>query len=227
MGPLPHMTWQTAAISFRERIHRTKRTTVFRVVFQGRGCALKVYHRIQRKRYHVTDREIDPYTCESTAYQRLEESGVSEQGFVPRFYACWDEVDPKEALPHLCDFIDDPVPPAAILLEFIPDLAVFDISTFTESRKERFRRALNELHRVGVYHRDVYPRNFLVQLSTDRILLMDYDIAQTWPPDAIPERWQAPMKKELKLADHILDCLASDTKEGRLDKAFLYYYEYN
>lgn len=131
------------------------------------------------------DREIDTFTCESSAYRRLKENGVCQQGVVPDFYGVIEQIDPT--LPHwqqhLRKFLNDKLRPNAVLMEYIPNMRQIDLSTFSEATVTRLPAIVREIHRVGVYHGDMYPRNMMVQEGSHRVLLIDFDRAQTLSVD--------------------------------------------
>lgn len=111
--------------------------------------------------------------------------------------------------PHLVHFEADSPLPGAILLEFIPDLRILDLNTFTEERSSRFRKAMTDIHQAGVLHDDIQPRHFLIQETTDRTVILDFDRAQTHlsPTTGMSEDWRRAFDLENELIDDILGSL--------------------
>ena len=66
---------------------------------------------------------------------------------------------------------------------YIPDVKMFDISNYTEERARKLHQLLIEIHEAGIVHLALYPRNMLIQGDTDRVLLIDYDLAQIFDPE--------------------------------------------
>lgn len=140
----------------------------------------------------IYNREIDPFTCESNAYQRLKSKGLCEQGVIPDFYGVIENINPKEAEwePYLEKFVDEELPLNAVLMEYIPNMHQIDLSTYSEERLEKLHAILKEIHAAGVLHDDLYPRNMMVQVDTDRVLWIDFDRAQTFVEGAITKMQQ-------------------------------------
>lgn len=140
----------------------------------------------------IYNREIDPFTCESNAYQRLKSKGLCEQGVIPDFYGVIENINPKEAEwePHLEKFTDEELPLNAVLMEYIPNMHQIDLSTYSEERLEKLHAILKEIHAAGVLHDDLYPRNMMVQVDTGRVLWIDFDRAQTFVEGAITKMQQ-------------------------------------
>lgn len=146
--------------------------------------------------------------------------------------------------PHLRKFEKDEVPPGAILLEFVPDLALLDLENFTEDRGSRIRNLMADIHQIGILHSDIQPRHILLQEDSDRILILDFDRAQTFPPNKMNQKWKRAFEREHLLVEDLLVSLvrsalhlttrvrddinklwqASDKQLGHLNKAYTWYY---
>ncbi|GAM88683.1 hypothetical protein ANO11243_067170 [Dothideomycetidae sp. 11243] len=193
-------------MTFLDIIHKSKSSQLFLIILEGREYVLKVYHRHIRKSYDVKYREIDPFNCESQAYRSLSGGDGCGQGLAPRFFGECEAVS-TNGIPHLIDFASDVVPPASILLEYIPDMHMLDLSTFTIERGERFKQMLRVIHSLGILHGDVEARHMMVQPSTGRTLWLDFDCAQTFLPDRIPARWPQFFQTELATVDQLVKAL--------------------
>lgn len=79
-------------------------------------------------------------------------------------------------------------------------------SNFSISRAIKFRTILESIHKAGVYHGDLWPRNLMVQSRTERVIWIDFDRAQTFPENqTISERQAEWLRDEKELLDELLD----------------------
>lgn len=144
------------------------------------------------------DRDLDLFRCESRAYARLKGHGLCEKGHIPDFYGVIKDIDPQSWgwEQHFECFIEDLKRPNAILIEYIPNMRMIDLSNFSEERVQKLRDILTEIHSASVYHADHYPRNMMVQNDSNRVLWIDFDRAQTFNPDSITPEQQEWMEFE-------------------------------
>ncbi|PYI07017.1 hypothetical protein BO78DRAFT_314175, partial [Aspergillus sclerotiicarbonarius CBS 121057] len=198
---------------------------VFRTIWHGKDCVLKVPLPAGR-RPRALRREIDPFKCESTAFIRLLEHGLCDRGYIPYFYGLVEHIQPANHLPHLQDFLGDTTCPNAVLMEYIPNLQSINLSNFSEKRIHRLQQILLEVHRAGVYHGDPYPRNIMIQTTSDRVLWIDFDRAQTFTPQSIKPYQLDWLQHETNMMDYFVEALAADVKIGKIDATWSYYYEY-
>lgn len=129
---------------------------------------------------------------------------------MPQYYGATNDARttlPVTATPHLHPFDDDAYPPAAILLEYIPDLQMMDLTTFSPDRKRRFLDLVQEIHAQPILHCDIEPRHLLVQTSTDRVVLIDFDRAQTFPPAVMSPKFEKAFAEEKILIEEFFDFL--------------------
>lgn len=125
---------------------------------------------------------------------------------VPDFYSVIERIDPISCQPFLKRFLKDKLLPNAVLIEYIPDLHEIDLSTFSDYCIATFRTILKNIHEVGIYHGDPYPRNMMVQKYTKRVLWVDFDHAQTFPENEWKWQW---MNDEKEMVDEFLETLVS------------------
>ncbi|TFY75190.1 hypothetical protein EWM64_g8823 [Hericium alpestre] len=138
----------------------------------------------------------DRFANELKAYNRLLQTDVCENGFVPRPYGWfiftgfddpyWQTMQNGglPASPYdewLKDFKEEMRSPRALLLEWIetPRLKTPKITA------DQFRcifKTLEELHRARIMHRDVSPRQFFVRGS--KVVITDFDAAIISPPNS-------------------------------------------
>ncbi|KAE8405581.1 hypothetical protein BDV37DRAFT_293044 [Aspergillus pseudonomiae] len=192
-------------------------SSVFQVSLQGRRCLMKVYHTIEKQPWHPTYREVDPFLCESAAYQ----------GVVLDFYGVIEQIDPLQWQPHLNRFLKDKLLPNAVLLEFIPNIKQIDLATYTEDRAAALLQIIHQIHDAGVCHGDPYPQNMVVQPETGRVLWIDIYRAQTVFEGSITDRQRDWIEDDALMASELLDLLAKDVKLGQLFHAWGYYYHYS
>ncbi|EED17857.1 conserved hypothetical protein, partial [Talaromyces stipitatus ATCC 10500] len=113
--------------------------------------------------------------------------------------------------------------PNAVLIEYIPDLHRINLSTYSDHRMVGFCTILEKIYAVGIYHGNPYPRNMTVQTSTNRVVCIDFDLAQTFSGNRLD--WQR-MKDEKFMVDESCEDLTEDFKEGKLSRGWYYYYKY-
>ncbi|GKZ25742.1 hypothetical protein AbraIFM66951_002395 [Aspergillus brasiliensis] len=216
-----------SSLDFISCITESETSSIFRATYQGRLCLLKVYHTIEKQPWHPTYREIDPFICESTAYARLKERGLCQQGIVPDFYGVIEQIDPMQCQPHLNKVLEDKLRPNAILLEFISDMKGINLQKYTEDRAAALLSIIQTIHDAGICHGDPYPRNMAVQPETGRVLWIDFDHAQTFPVGPITERQRGWMEDDTLMAAELFEFLAKDVKLGKLEHAWGYYYHFS
>lgn len=106
-------------------------------------------------------------------------------------------------------FLNDKLPPNAILIEYIPNLQQIDLSNYSPKRLAKFREILDDIHAAGVLHADPKPRNMMVSLSEDdRVLWIDFDSAQTFPEGGdLSPRQRKWVEGEDEMVDYFVDAL--------------------
>jgi hypothetical protein len=141
--------------------------------------------------------EIDPFLCESRAYCRLKARGLCEKGHIPDFYGLIHNIDLKTDgwESHLQPFSGEPELPNAVVIEFIPNLRPFELSTYSPERADQLKATLIEMHELGVLHGDLERRNVKVQEERNRALWIDFDRAVIFPLDSRTEREEQNMRK--------------------------------
>lgn len=91
---------------------------------------------------------------------------------MPDFCAVVENIDPeaKHWQPHLKKFYDKSFPrgldhnarPNGVLMEYVPDMNMLELSNYTEQRARNLRQLLIDIHEAGTVHLDLYPRNMMV-----------------------------------------------------------------
>lgn len=143
--------------------------------------------------------ETDPFLLESQAYCQLKAHGLCDKGHIPDFYGLIKDIDLKTAgwEPHLEAFAEEAELPNAVVIEFIPNLRPFELSTYSTERTDQLRSTVVEIHKVGVYHGDIKQRNTKVQEETNRAVLIDFDRAVTFPLDSRTQTEEEDMQRWL------------------------------
>ena len=104
------------------------------------------------------------------------------------------ELQPARWPVELRRFRRDKLLPAAIFIEYIPNLHRIDLTNFSEAYLAKFRQIVDEIHDLNIFHTDTYPRNMLIAKGQDgqedRVLLIDFDRAYTdFPNDDRRREW--------------------------------------
>lgn len=190
-------------IDFEEQLFTSDCSVIFLVVVRGQQCVMKVVsqcHQSERTTnrlilkwqhhgrgpplpYERKDRELDIHVLESTAYRRLKARGVCDKGIVPQFLGTMDKFDPKLCQPHLRKFLEDEYPPSALFLEYIPNMEMVKLHNYTEARMNNLLRGIREIHKAGVEHNDIKPRNMLIvkdDPNPNRVVWIDFNRANTY-----------------------------------------------
>ncbi|KAK2768402.1 hypothetical protein FQN54_000257 [Arachnomyces sp. PD_36] len=211
-------------VVFRERLSKRKFCAIFLVDVRGKTCVMKVHHgRGPRLPYENKLRQQNHHICESTAYQRLAESGIAGR-VTPQFYGVIENIDPALCEPHLQPFAEDEYPPNAILLEYIPDMEELHWTNYTEKRMRNFISGIKEIHDVLIEHSDLYPRNMMVvKGDPERAIWLDFDRAQTFA-GPITEREESWIETERRIAEEISILMRDDHAAGKMDKTAIFYY---
>ncbi|EIT75419.1 hypothetical protein AO1008_08278 [Aspergillus oryzae 100-8] len=122
-------------------------------------------------------RDLNRFRCETNAYEKLLASGVCERSIVPKFHGCINEVDPAAFHPALRHFAQDTFKPRGILLEYLPNAESLNCVNYSDTLYPQAIEGMKEIHKAGVHHQDIYPRNILlVRGNPDRLVWSDFDV---------------------------------------------------
>ncbi|KAL2821688.1 hypothetical protein BJX63DRAFT_418052 [Aspergillus granulosus] len=211
-------------------LRRTKTSAILKVTIHGEPRVMKVYRDRLPSQYDSPEREIHPFVCESSAYQRLREKGLCARGVVPYFYGTVTNIQPDH-WQSLSMLFDDVRLLHAVILEDIDNMHQLDLSTFSESRLIQMERILQDIHEAGVLHGDPDPRNMMICPGRcgkpDRVLWIDFDRAQLLPEDNLSARKKRWLRNENELMDYFAKSLPEDYREGKLSRTWDYYYTWN
>ncbi|KAK2806784.1 hypothetical protein FQN50_005646 [Emmonsiellopsis sp. PD_5] len=217
---------KSSDVTFLEKLKESEYSVVFKVAVKGRICVIKVYHDRGPSDCDPPDREVNLFVCESTAYQRMKAKGLCKQGVVPDFYGTVTNIQPS-LWPSLHMFLEDKLPPNAVLIEYIPNMKQVDLSNFSKPRLAKLRRILDDIHQARVLHGDPKPRNMMISMGKQaRVLWTDFDSAQTVSEDLVSSRQETWFKEEVEMMDYFVEALAKDYEEGRINHSRSYYYEW-
>ena len=117
---------------------------------------------------------------EATAYRYLLHEGVCAAGVVPYCYG-YTVIDQTEwKMPRKDDWLrpfrSDPNRPKVLVLEFLPCASQMTLRWTTPQTAQAAMDALNIIHRAGIIHDDIHPRNLLV-LPEGRVVWIDFELA--------------------------------------------------
>ncbi|KAJ5217610.1 uncharacterized protein N7469_011235 [Penicillium citrinum] len=220
-------------VTFLEELKESECSVVFKVLFRGTTSVMKVWPGFVPTDADPKDETVDPFLCESTASRRLKTTGFCERREIPDFYGTitnidldlWPELNKYPTLRPFCEISGNEAPPNAILIEYIPDCESISLSNFSPQFVLELRRILTEMHKVEVLHHDPWPRNMMISKEQNRIFWMDFDRAQTY--DGNISEWQKTwFKTENDLVDQFIEFLTKDYAEGKLKRAYSYYYSW-
>lgn len=166
------------------------------------------YHDREPNELDPPDRIVNLFISESTAYQRLESKGLCQRGVVPNVYGTIRKIQPAD-WPNLHMFLNDKLPPNAVLIEYVQNLQQIDLSNYSPQRLAKLREILDDIHGAGVFHADPKPRNMMVSIvGEERVLWIDFDSAQTFSEcgDLSPRqrKW---FENENEMMDYFVDAL--------------------
>ncbi|RDH34850.1 hypothetical protein BDQ94DRAFT_158748 [Aspergillus welwitschiae] len=192
-------TFSLSEVSFVKQLKNSPVSCIFCTVWHEKDCILKVYH-----------------SPRPLPVKHRTQHGFCDRGHVPAFYGLIEHINPFHYLPYLQDFVEDTLYPNAILMEYVPDIHPIGLSNYSEKRLHKLQQILLEMHRAGVYHGVPYPRNMMVQITSDRVLWMDFDRAQTFTPQPIKQCHLNWLERETRMMKEFVEGLTADAKLGRI-----------
>ncbi|PKY07326.1 serine/threonine protein kinase [Aspergillus campestris IBT 28561] len=175
--------------------------------------ALKLDHDDGDPGYTEKGRDLGRFRCELNGYRKLHTSGVCARGFVPKFHGSIERIDPAAFHPVLQHFAQDKLKPRAILLEYLSNAESLNCVNYSDALYPQAIEGMQEIHRAGVHHQDIYPKNLLlVRGNPDRLVWIDFDVATTFT-DCGPEQL-ARCDHEIALVKGFGEALRDDQAEG-------------
>ncbi|TFK47189.1 hypothetical protein OE88DRAFT_1738874 [Heliocybe sulcata] len=157
-------------------------TSIFRVKYKGKVYILKLF-RSSIDPCPLIETGPQKLEREKRAYERLLHHGVCSQGFVPMCHG-WFELPIPKTSRWLRSFVSEEKPPCALLIEDISDGATLSIANISPSVAGQALLAADHIHKAGVLHRDLRPRNTLVRRD-GTVVIIDFDKASTWPDERV------------------------------------------
>ncbi|KAJ5177864.1 uncharacterized protein N7500_000563, partial [Penicillium coprophilum] len=200
-------------IHISREIIRSDASSIFEVDLDGKKYTLKVFHDNGDPGYAENGRDLNRFRCESNAYEKLRASGVCTHGFIPEFHGYIDRIDPVAFSPTLQHFAHDKLKPKAIILEYLPNAESLNCVNYSDTLYPQAIEGMKEIHRAGVHHRDIYPKNLLLVRGTpDRLVWIDFDVATTFT-NLGPEELDL-CEYEIALVKGFGEALRDDQAEG-------------
>ncbi|PTU23650.1 hypothetical protein P175DRAFT_0505470 [Aspergillus ochraceoroseus IBT 24754] len=210
-------------INFERRLFSSEFSVIFLVTIRNQKCIMKVHHgRGPRRYYEPEDRELDIHVLETTAYTRLKDKGLCDQGIVPYFLGSIRKFDPSSCQPHLKMFLHDEYLPSALFLEYIPNLEMIQLHNYTQQRMHNILSGIREIHNALVQHNDPKPRNMMV-VGNERVVWIDFDRAETYDEEQITDEQRYLLQEEEEIVIGFKECIEADCTKGKLDEAYLFY----
>ncbi|RAH80108.1 serine/threonine protein kinase [Aspergillus japonicus CBS 114.51] len=161
-------------------------SAIFEVDLNGHKYALKVFHDNGDSGYTEKGRDLNRFRRDLDAYKKLLTSGVCARGF-PR--------------------------PRAILLEYFPYAESLNCVDYSDAHLPQAIEGMHEIHRAGVHHQDIYPKNLLlVRGNPGRLVWIDFDVATTFT-DFGPKQL-ARCDYEIALVKGLAEGMRDDQAEG-------------
>ncbi|PGG99091.1 hypothetical protein GX51_06431 [Blastomyces parvus] len=221
-------------LSIVQLIHSSDTSKIFLVEHAGTEYCLKVFHVNKDPGFTSKGRDLCRYRCEIEAYKLLSAAGICEQGFVPKIYALFDNINPltPTLTPHLDAFLTDLHHPCAILLVYLPNTESLNCENYTKDRIQKAILGIQAVHRARVVHNDLYPKNVKIvpgvtkSRSDERVLWIDFDIALNFGSAKVGARLQYDESTEIAFEETLVEsygrALEEDQRQG-LPKNTKYY----
>ncbi|KAJ9225219.1 hypothetical protein DTO027B5_6505 [Paecilomyces variotii] len=212
-------------IIFSKKLFASDFSVVFLVTVRNQECVMKVHHGRGPPRYYERkDRELDIHVLETTAYTRLRDKGLCDQGIVPRFLGSMRKFDQSLCQPYLEMFLDDEYPPSAIFLEYIPNMEMITLNNYTQQRMDNLIAGIREIHKTLVLHGDLKPRNMMVvKDDPERVIWIDFDRAATYEEASITDSEKSLLEDEEITLVYFKQFMENDLAKGKLEDAYIFY----
>lgn len=144
----------------------------------------------------------------------MKAKGLCKRGVVPDFYGTVTKMQPT-LWPSLTMFLEDKLPPNAVLIEYIPNMQPIGLSNFSQHYLDQLRDILHDIHKAGILHGDPKPRNMVISPGEgDKVLWIDFDSAQTFSEDSLSPRQETWVKEEIEMVDFFVDALVGFSHLG-------------
>ncbi|KAJ5953208.1 serine/threonine protein kinase [Penicillium verhagenii] len=156
-------------------------SSIFEVDMEGKRYALKLFHDHGEAGSQERGHDSHRFDRERNAYEKLHASGVCARNFVPKYYGYIDRLDPEAFHPAFDHFAQDMFKPRGILIEYFPNVETLNCMNYSDALYSQAIEGMRDIHRAGVQHNDIFPRNILVVSGDpDRLVWVDFDLATTF-----------------------------------------------
>ncbi|OJJ29729.1 hypothetical protein ASPWEDRAFT_55318 [Aspergillus wentii DTO 134E9] len=145
---------KSSEVEFLRRLKQSQNSVVFKVRFQEKICAMKVYHDRGPFEHDPHYCEVNLFISESTAYHRLKSKGLCRKGIIPNFYgtirniqpAFWPDLDILDEI-HTANVYHADAKPRNMMIDF--DSAQIFSEGGRSARQERWIK--QEVEMVGYF----------------------------------------------------------------------------
>lgn len=109
--------------------------------------------------------------------------------------------------------MDDEYLPRAIFLEYIPNLEMIQLHNYTRERMDGFIKAIQEIQKALIRHKDPKPRNMMIVKDDPdiRVVWLDFDRAETYEAEFITEKQKRLVEEEELIVTELRDVLVCIT----------------
>ena len=119
---------------------------------------------------------------------------------------------PKDTYSVQDIFRKDKSPLNAVLIGYIPDLEIMDLSNFSTQYFDDSLQTLSQIHLAGILHGDPYPGNFMISRERNRVIWIDFELSTIFPKTStLTKRENGWFKSEIGLVNGFIKALVCDT----------------
>ncbi|KAJ5918473.1 hypothetical protein N7466_010465 [Penicillium verhagenii] len=173
---------RSTALHIIREITRSVPSSIFKVDMEGERYALKLFHDHGEAGSQQRGHDSHRFDRERDAYEKLHASGVCARHYVPKYYGYIDRLDPQAFHPAFDHFAEDMFKPRGIVIEYLPNAETLNCVNYSDALYSQATEGMKDIHRAGVQHNDISPRNVLVVPGDpDKLVVwIDFDLATTF-----------------------------------------------
>jgi len=99
-------------------------------------------------------------------------------------------------------------------MEYIPNMKMMDLETYTPERMERFIQGMRSIHAAHVEHGDPMPRNMMI--VENRVLWIDFDRAITYDQGSLSSKEVEDLDHEMVIVEELDSVLVRTSKRAHM-----------